>query len=113
MWRKLGSTPCPSPLPSFCMPEGPRYIDVDRLMQDVSIEQVAAYYGVALPELQRRGDEIRTKCFLACGFPEATGNRALAINDTDPAKKWKCHQYGCDKGGNLISLCDLLKPGAN
>jgi len=82
-------------------------------MQEVSVEQVAAFYGIVLPELQRRGDEIRAKCFLACGFGEPTGNRALAINAADPAKKWKCHQYGCGKGGNLVSLCDLIRPGEN
>jgi hypothetical protein len=95
------------------MSDTPRYIDVDKLMQEVSLEQVATYYGIPLPELQRRGDEIRTKCFLLCGFDQRTTNRALALNAADPAKKWKCHQYGCDKGGNLVSLIDLVKPGAN
>jgi hypothetical protein len=95
------------------MADSPRYIDVDRLMEEVSVEQVAAFYSVQLPELQRRGDEIRAKCFLACGFGQPTGNRAIAINAADPAKKWKCHQYGCDKSGNLASMCDLLAPGAH
>ena len=35
----------------------------------------------------------------------------MAINATDPAKIWRCHHYGCGRGGNLISLCDYLKPG--
>jgi hypothetical protein len=95
------------------MPDKARFIDVGALMPQISVEQVADFYGVALPEIQRRGDEIRAKCFLNCGFGEATGPRALAINVDDPAKKWKCHQYGCGKGGNLVSLCDLLKPGAS
>src|SRR5207253_3139690 len=39
------------------------------------------------------------------------GDRALAIQQDHPAKQWQCHQYGCGKNGNLVSICDLLKPG--
>ena len=35
----------------------------------------------------------------------------LAIQEDDPATKWRCHEYGCGKGGNLVSLCDLMKGG--
>lgn len=89
------------------------YINVDELMPQVSLEQVAAYYGVPLPELKRVGEEIRTRCFLNCGRTEETGDRALAIRADDPVRRWRCHQYGCGKGGNLVSLCDLLKPGGD
>lgn len=87
------------------------YINVDDLMPQVTLEQAAAYYGVPLPELHRTGDEIRTRCFLNCGAGCRTGDRALAIKANDPVKRWRCHQYGCGKGGNLVSLCDLMKPG--
>ena len=89
------------------------FINVDELMPRVSIEQVAVYYGVQLPELHRIGKEIRSRCFLICGRTCETGDRVLAIQADHPAKQWKCHQYECGKGGNLISLCDLLKPGPN
>src|ERR1700675_2012235 len=89
------------------------FINVDELMPLVTLEQAASYYGVSLPELKRIGAETRTACFLNCGKAEATGDRAVALQLEDPAKKWHCHQYGCGKGGNLVSLCDLLKPGAN
>jgi 5S rRNA maturation endonuclease (ribonuclease M5) len=46
-----------------------------------------------------------------CGKKEPTGDRALAVQTEHPAKQWHCHAYGCGKGGNLVSLCDLLKPG--
>ena len=82
-------------------------------MPQVSIEQVAAYYGVSLPELHRVGSETRTRCFLLCGRTSETGDRVLAIQEGHPAKQWKCHQYECGKGGNLISLCDLMKAGPN
>lgn len=87
------------------------YINVDELLPQITVEQAAAYYGVALPDLHRIGAEIRTRCFLHCGYAEQTGDRALAIQAEHPARQWHCHQYGCGKGGNLVSLCDLMKPG--
>lgn len=89
------------------------FINVDELMPQVSLEQAANFYGVALPDLKKIGSETRTACFLTCGKQTPTGDRALAIQEGDPAKKWHCHQYGCGKGGNLVSLCDLMKPGTN
>jgi hypothetical protein len=88
-----------------------RFINIDELMPQVTVEQMAAFYGAELPELWRVGDEIRCRCFLNCSHAHETGERALAINATDPAKIRRCHHYGCDRGGNLISLCDYLKPG--
>lgn len=93
--------------------EGPGYANVDELMQQVSLEQVAAFYGVELPELTRIGREVRTRCFLLCGREHKTGDRALAIQVDHPAKIWRCHDYGCGRGGNLVSLCDYLKPGTH
>jgi hypothetical protein len=89
------------------------FINVDELMPQVCLEQVAAFYGATLPEIRRVGEETRLRCFLACGRAEETGDRALAIRADEPTKPWRCHQYGCGKGGNLVGLCDLLKPGAN
>src|SRR4051794_29151997 len=89
------------------------FINVDELLPQVSLEDVARHYGIVLPELHRVGSETRARCFLQCGRSGDTGDRALAIQESDAAKKWKCHQYSCGKGGNLVSLCDLLKPGAN
>ncbi len=88
------------------------FINVDELMPRVSLEQVTAYYGVELPELRKVGAETRTRCFLLCGRTGETGDRVLAIQTEHAAKQWACHQYGCGKAGNLVSLCDLLKPGA-
>lgn len=82
-------------------------------MREVSFEQVAAYYGIPLPDLHRIGNEVRMRCFLNCGRVEETGERALAIQTEHPAKLWRCHQAGCGRGGNLVSLCDYLKPGAH
>ncbi len=87
------------------------YIDVDRLLPEISLEQAAAFYGITLPEVKRIGEETRLRCFLNCGRGEASGERALAIQAETATKVWKCFQYGCGKGGNLIGLCDLMKPG--
>src|SRR5712691_3292694 len=89
------------------------FINVDELMPQVSIEQAANFYGVELPELKRIGSETRTACFLACGKKTQTGDRVLAIQTDHAAKQWHCHNYGCGKGGNMVSLCDLMKPGAS
>lgn len=91
----------------------PGYINVDQLLPSVTLEQAAQWYGVPLPELKRIGDETRAACFLACGRSEETGPRALAIQTESPTKPWACHQYGCGKSGNLVGLCDLMKPGIN
>ncbi len=94
-------------------PDKSRYIDVDNLLLHVSLEQAAAFYGVELPELKRVGSSIRTRCFLMCGKPAETGERALSVQADDPAKAWRCFQTSCGKSGNLVGLCDLMKPGDN
>jgi hypothetical protein len=91
--------------------EKPGFVNVDELMRQVIFEQAAAYYGVALPEIHRVGDEIRMRCFLNCGRSGETGERALAIQAEHAAKIWRCFEAGCGRGGNLVSLCDLMKPG--
>src|SRR5258707_9085435 len=101
-------------LPSSCMSaEKKSFIKVDDLMPQVTLPQAAAFYGVSLPELHQVGSETRARCFLNCGRTAETGDRALAIQAEHPAKQWHCHQYGCGKSGNLVSLCDLLKPGTS
>jgi 5S rRNA maturation endonuclease (ribonuclease M5) len=95
------------------MPEKKSFIRIDELVPKISLEQAAEYYGIELPELKRIGQETRTRCFLLCGRTEETGDRALAIQTDGPTKIWKCHQYSCGKGGNLVGLCDLMKPGEN
>lgn len=89
------------------------YIDVQALLPQVTLEQAAAFYGVTLPEVKRIGREIRMRCFLNCGRTAETGDRALAIQAESATKIWKCFNYGCTKGGNLVGICDLLKPGEN
>jgi hypothetical protein len=89
------------------------YVKVDELMEKVSLEQALGYYGIPLPELHRTGQETRMRCFLSCGKTAETGSRVLSIQEQHPAKRWACHEYGCGKNGNLVGLCDLMKPGEN
>src|SRR5262245_33270146 len=111
--RRVYHASYPSARTSPCMsPEKPSaFVKVDELMSQVSLEQVAAYYGIRLPELHRVGSETRSRCFLLCGRAGETGDRVLAMQESDPARRWHCHQYGCGQGGNLLSLIDFLKPG--
>jgi 5S rRNA maturation endonuclease (ribonuclease M5) len=92
-------------------PEKKTFVNVDELMPQITLEQAASFYGVPLPELKKVGNETRSACFLVCGKKEPTGDRALAIQTGSPTKNWYCHQYGCGKSGNLVSMCDLLKVG--
>ena len=95
------------------MPERRRYVNVDELMPKISVEDALSFYGADPGAIHQVGCEIRMRCVLNCGKTEETGDRAIAINADDPAKKWRCHQYGCGKGGNLVGMCDLLKTGPN
>lgn len=96
-------------------PERKGFVNVDELVARLpdAIERAARFYGVALPELHRTGQETRTRCFLSCGRTRETGDRVLAIREDHPAKQWRCHEYSCGKGGNFAGLCDLMKGGAS
>ena len=79
------------------------FVNVDELMPKVRLEDAARFYGVELPTLHRIGTETRARCFLNCGRTGETGDRALAIQTEHPAKQFACHQYGCGRGGHLVS----------
>jgi hypothetical protein len=87
------------------------FINVEELMAQVPLERALQFYGVEMPAIRQTGDEVRMRCFLACGRHEETGDRAIAIQANHPAKIWRCHESGCGRGGNLVSLCDLMKSG--
>jgi hypothetical protein len=90
-----------------------RIIDVDSLQRELSVHQVAAYYGACLPEHFGDGGEQR----MSCPCRDCRGHedgRSVSINTSDPFKRWKCHRegYGCGAQGNLITLAYCLKHGA-
>ena len=88
-------------------------IDVDTLQQELSVRDLARYYGVALPE--RFGDDGEQR--LACPCRDCGGHgdeRSVSVNLSDPIKRWKCHRenYGCGAQGNLVTLAYCFKHGA-
>jgi hypothetical protein len=88
-------------------------IDVDSLQRQLSVRQVANYYGFALPERFSDAGEQRMRCPCAA----CTGHndeRSVSINVSDPFRRWKCHRenYGCGAQGNLVTLAYCLKHGA-
>lgn len=87
------------------------FVNVDDLQKQLDWETVWRYYGLDPGEVHRTGKEIRTRCFLNCGRREETGDRALAFDTRHPL--WRCHQYGCGKGGNIARFCGVVKYGAN
>lgn len=84
------------------------WVDVEPLIEQVSVQQAAEYYGIAL-QLERTTGEVRTRCFLNCGKTAETGDRAMAI-DLD-RKRFRCHHYGCTAGGGLLDLMFRMKHG--
>ena len=95
-------------------PEKPQRhtIDVDTLQRRLTVGQVAAYYGFALPEHFGDSGEQRMRCPCA----NCTGHdddRSASINVSDPFRRWKCHRenYGCGAQGNLVTLAYCMKHG--
>jgi 5S rRNA maturation endonuclease (ribonuclease M5) len=88
-------------------------IDVDSLQRQLTVRQVASYYGFPLPE--RFGDageqRMRCPCQACTGHDD---DRSVSINVSDPFRRWKCHRenYGCGAQGNLVALAYCLKHGA-
>ena len=90
-----------------------KHIDVDSLQQQVTVDQLARYYGVQLPEHFGTTGEQR----MPCPCHDCQGNsdmRSVSINLSDPFKRWKCHRegYGCGAQGNLVTLAYCFKQGA-
>ena len=88
-------------------------IDVDSLQQQLSVRQVAGYYGFQLPATFGDAGEQRMRCPCA----NCTGRndeRSVSINASDPFRRWKCHRenYGCGAQGNLVTLAYCLRHGA-
>ena len=88
-------------------------IDVDSLQRQLSVRQVAAYYGATLPDAFGDAGEQRMQC-PCTGCTGHNDERSVSINTSDPFRRWKCHRenYGCGAQGNLVTLAYCLKHGA-
>ena len=79
-----------------------RYIDVDRLQAETTLEQAAAMCGYPL-ETKGSGPEVRIDCPFECPGDHA-GRKEVAINIENPQKVFQCHGYQCGIRGNLLTL---------
>lgn len=87
-------------------PERKGYINVDRLIEQVSPQQVATYYRSPWPA-QQSGPEVRIDCL----FNECTDDSygKLVVNVARPENPIFCHQ--CGVRGNLLTLMWGMKHG--
>jgi len=79
-----------------------KYIDVDRLQAETTLEEAAARCGVRL-DVKQTGKEARIDCPFGCGGDHA-GRREIAVNTEHPQKVFYCHAYQCGFRGNLLTL---------
>lgn len=79
-----------------------KYIDVDRLQAEATLEEAAAKCGVHL-DVKQTGKEARIDCPFGC-VGDHTGRREIAVNTEHPQKVFYCHAYQCGFRGNLLTL---------
>ena len=87
------------------------FINVEELMAQVTLERARRLLRRPMPEMHRVGTEVRTRCFLTCGRNEETGIGPSRSRRTIRRRSGGAIDAGCGQGGNLVSLCDLMKPG--
>lgn len=80
----------------------PRYINVDELQAQTSLDDAAAKCGIPL-DVHGQGKEVRIDCLFGCVGDHA-GKREIAVNTDNPQKVFCCHSYGCGFRGNLLTL---------
>lgn len=82
--------------------EKPRYINVDELQSQTTLEEAAAKCGVTL-DVRSRGKEVRIDCPFGCPG-DHVGRRDISVNIENPQKVFQCHAYTCGFRGNLMTL---------
>jgi hypothetical protein len=80
----------------------PRYLDVDALQAQTSLEEAAAKCGIPL-DVHGGGQEVRLDCLFGCPG-DHVGKREISVNTANPQKVFCCHAYGCQFRGNLLTL---------
>lgn len=82
--------------------DNPRYISVDELQAQTSLEEAAAKCGSAI-ELHGSGRQVRLDCPFGCAGDHA-GMKEISVDTGNPQKVFCCHAYGCQLRGNLLTL---------
>ena len=79
-----------------------RYISVDDLQGQTSLQEAAAKCGISL-EVHGSGKQVRLDCPFGCPGEHA-GQRELSVDTGNPQKVFMCHSYNCQFRGNLLTL---------
>lgn len=87
----------------------PRFVDVDTLQEQTSLEEAAGKCGFAL-DAHGTGKEVRVDCLFGC-LGDHAGKREISINTGNPQKIFCCHAYGCQFRGNLLTLMHGMLTG--
>ncbi|MDZ4683518.1 MAG: toprim domain-containing protein [Planctomycetaceae bacterium] len=88
----------------------PRYIDVDALQAQTSLEAAATQCDFPL-EAHGSGKEVRLDCLFGCPG-DHVGKREISVNTDNPQKVFCCHAYGCQFRGNLLALMHGMLTGS-
>jgi hypothetical protein len=88
----------------------PRYIDVDELQAQTSLEAAAAKCDFPL-DPHGTGKEVRLDCIFGCPG-DHVGKRAISVNTENPQKVFCCHAYSCQFRGNLLALMHGMLTGS-
>jgi hypothetical protein len=82
--------------------EQPRYLSVDDLQAQTTLQEAAAKCGVSI-EVAGTGRQVRIDCPFGCEGDHA-GKRELSVDTGNPQKVFTCHSYQCQMRGNLLTL---------
>src|SRR5438270_785703 len=80
----------------------PKYLSVDDLQAQTTLQEAAAKCGVPL-EIHGTSRQVRLDCAFACAG-DHVGKRELSVDTGNPQKVFTCHAYQCQVRGNLLSL---------
>src|SRR5579872_3883581 len=79
-----------------------RYISVDELQAQTSLQEAAAKCGVTI-DVAGNGKQARIDCPFGCPADHA-GKREISVDTSNPQKVFCCHSYGCQARGNMMTL---------
>jgi 5S rRNA maturation endonuclease (ribonuclease M5) len=79
-----------------------RYISVDELQAQITLQEAAAKCGVTL-DAAGTGKQVRIDCPFGCSGDHA-GKREISVDTSNPQKVFCCHAYGCQARGNMMTL---------
>jgi hypothetical protein len=80
----------------------PRYVSVDELQAQTTLQEAAAKCGVTV-DVHGSGRQVRLDCPFGCPG-DHVGKRELSVDTGHPQKVFACHAYQCQLRGNLLTL---------